>query len=367
MGTLTREELRELYRMLHLTRAVEEKLERLVKQGKLAGNLYRSLGQEATAVGSAFALEEGDWVCPAIRDLGALFARGLDPEEMFLQYMARGPSLTGGKDTTTHFIVPELGILGPISPMGTAISVMAGMAHAFQVSGSDRVCLTYQSEGGSRAGAFHEGTNMAAVREVPLVLVLEHNRWSYSTPSDAEGAVESWADVARAYDLPARHVDGNDVLEVYDATAEAVARARSGGGASMVVAETYRMLGHAQHDPQPYVDEDELAAWRERDPLDRFEDYLVEHDLESEETLGEVREAVLEQVDAAAGAALEAPRPRPDEARTGVYGQEGGVAPDAPAPWTRRSVVGYEDIPAGIEGWPGPEGADVSDGGRSDG
>lgn len=367
MGTLTREELRELYRNLLLTRTVEEKLERLVRQGEVVGNLYRSLGQEATAVGSAYALEDGDWVCPAIRDLGALFARGLEPEEMFLQYLARGESLTGGKDTTTHFIEPGLGILGPISPMGTAVSVMAGMARAFRAGGSDRVCLTYQSEGGSRTGAFHEGANLAAVSEVPLVLVLEHNRWAFSTPSDLEGAVDSWADVGEAYDLPVRHVDGNDVLEVYDAAVEGVERARGGGGATMIVAETYRMLGHAQHDAQPYVAEEELEAWRERDPVDRFEAYLVEQGFESESRLAEIREEVRARVDEAADAALDAPRPRPEEARTGVYGDAGDGDGDASVPWTRRTVVGYPDLPAGVEGWEGPGRDDASEGGGGDG
>ncbi len=348
MGSLSRHDLRRLYRHLYLTRAVEEKLERLVKQGKVVGNLYRSLGQEATAVGSAAALEEGDWLCPSIRDLGSLFVRGLEPREMFLQYMARGPSLTGGKDTTTHFVLPELGLLGPISPLGTQVSVLAGIGHAFRLRGDDRVCMTYQSDGGSRTGAFHEGMNLAAVRELPLVLVLEHNRWAYSTPSHREAAVESWADVGEAYGVPLRHVDGNDVLEVHDACAQAVARARRGEGASMVVAETYRMLGHAQHDPQPYVSEEELEAWRERDPLERLGAYLLEHGFASEEGLEELRAEVREEVDRAAEEAARAPMPDGEEARRGVH-----AAPevaDAEVPWTRRDVVGYEDLPAGIAG-----------------
>lgn len=348
MGSLSRDELHRLYRLLFLTRAVEKKLERMVKQGKVVGNLYRSLGQEATAVGSAAALEEGDWLCPAIRDLGALFVRGLDPRQAFLQYMARGPSLTGGKDTTTHFVLPELGILGPISPLGTQVSVMAGIGHAIRLRDSDRVCMTYQSDGGSRTGAFHEGMNLAAVRDLPLVLVLEHNRWAYSTPSHREAAVESWADVARAYGVPVREVDGNDVLEVHDASVQAVARARRGEGASMVVAETYRMLGHAQHDPQPYVSEEELAAWRARDPLDRFGSYLVENGFASEDGLEKTRTEIRDQVDRAAEEAVRAPMPGGAEARTGVYGDPEGA--DAAVPWTRRDVVGYEDVPAGIAG-----------------
>lgn len=350
MGTLTREELLRLHRHLLLTRTVEEQLERLVKQGRLVGNLYRSLGQEATAVGSAAALGDGDWLCPAIRDLGSLFVRGLEPREIFLQYLARGDSLTGGKDTTTHFVLPELGLLGPISPLGTQVSVMAGIAHAFRVGGSDRVCMTYQSDGGSRTGAFHEGANLAAVRRLPLVLVLEHNRWAYSTPSDSEAAVERWSDVAEAYALPVEEVDGNDVLAVFDAAERAVDRARRGEGASMVVAETYRMLGHAQHDPQPYVDEEELEAWGDRDPIERYEAFLVAEGLLDEDALRERRQGIADEVERAAGEALEAELPRPEEALTRVYG--GGES--AEVPWTRRERVGYEDLPAGFEGWSGP-------------
>lgn len=352
MGTLTRDELLDLHRHLLLTRTVEEELERLVKQGRLVGNLYRSLGQEATAVGSAAALEDGDWLCPAIRDLGALFVRGVGPREIFLQYMARGSSLTRGKDTTTHFVLPELGVLGPISPLGTQVSVLAGIAHAFRVRGEDRVCLTFQSDGGSRTGAFHEGMNFAAVRGLPLVLVLEHNRWAYSTPSDLEAAVESWRDVAEAYGVPVEEVDGNDVLAVHDAASRAVDRARAGEGASMIVAQTYRMLGHAQHDPQPYVDEEELEAWRERDPIRRFERFLLGERLLDEEELEERRERVSDEVERAAEEAIAAELPDPEEARTRVYAELGS---QAAVPWTRRRVVGYEDLPAGVQGWPGPQ------------
>lgn len=356
MGTLTRDELRELYRLMHLTRATEEALERLVKQGHVVGNLYRSLGQEATAVGSAYALEEGDWLCPAIRDLGALFVRGATPREIFLQYTARGAAGTQSKDTTTHFTDPDRGLLGPVSPLGDQLCVLAGIALAFRKRGSDRVCMAYQGEGATRTGSSHEGINFAAVQELPLVVVLEHNRWSFSTPSHLEAAVEEWSDVAEAYGVPVWHVDGNEVLQVYDAAAEAVDHARGGGGVGLVVAETYRMLGHAQHDPQPYVDEEELEEWRDRDPLDRFEEYLTEYGFASESGLRELREEVERQVEEAAAGALEVPRPDPEQARSRVYAPDAeaggtGAEPDAPVPWTRREVVGYPDLPAGVSGW----------------
>lgn len=361
MGTLNASQLRDLYRHMYLTRAVEERLETMAKQGHLVGNLYRSLGQEATAVGSAYALRDGDWVCPAIRDLGALFVRGIPPRHVFLQYTARGARGTGGRDTTTHFTVPELGVLGPVSPLGDQLCVLSGIALAFRKRGQEWVCLSFQGEGATRSGASHEGLNFAAVQELPVVVVLEHNRWSFSTPSDEQGAMEEWTDVAKAYGLPVWHVDGNDVLEVYDAAVEAVERARRGEGAGMVVAETYRMRGHAQHDDQSYVDRDELDRWRERDPLERFEAYLVENGFGNGESLRGLRDEVDREVEEAATAALEAPRPRPEQARSRAYadrprGEGGrGAGPAATVPWTRREVVGYEELPAGVPGWWPPD------------
>ena len=341
MASLSHRQLRELCRFLYRTRGLEERFERLFKQGHIVGGLYRSLGQEATAVGSAYALEEGDWLAPSIRDLGALLVRGLRPVEMLLQYTARAGSLTGGKDNTNHFTVPELGLLGPVSPLGTQLCVLNGVALAFRVRGERRVCMTYQGEGATRTGASHEGLNFAAVQELPMVVILEHNRWAFSTRSTREAAVEDWADVAGAYGLPVESVDGNDVLAVYDAARRAVSRARDGGGAGLIVAETYRMLGHAQHDSQPYVPEQELETWRERDPIDRFERYLRENGFETETSLAALRSEVDEALDRAVDEALSHAMPAPDDARTRVYSEP---APE-PRPWTRRDPVGYPDLP----------------------
>lgn len=345
MTSLDDGQLLELYRYLYLTRALEERFEKLFKQGHIVGGLYRSLGQEATAVGSAYALEEGDWLAPGIRDLGALLVRGVEPRLMLLQFMARANPWTGGRDNFNHFTVPELGILGPVSPLGDQLCVLNGVAMAFGKRGRDRVCMAYQGEGATRTGASHEGMNFAAARQLPLVVVLEHNRWSFSTPSRREGAVETWTDVSKAYGMPVFHVDGNDVEGVHGASVEAVAHVRSGAGPAMVVAETYRMLGHAQHDPQPYVPEEELERWREKDPLRRFSERLVSEHGFAEDRLAETRSAVDAEIDDAVDEALDTPRPEPEEARQRVYSGPDGAAE---VPWTRRSVVGYPDLPASV-------------------
>lgn len=334
-------DLPRIYRCLVLTRGLEERLERLFKQGHIVGGLYRSLGQEGTAVGTALALEDGDWLAPSIRDLGALLVRGVRPLDALLQYTARSGSLCAGKDNTNHFTAPELGILGPISPLGTQLCVLNGVAMSFRRRGERRICMTYQGEGATRAGASHEGLAFAAALGLPIVVVLEHNRWAFATRSTRLAAVEDWTDVSKAYGIPAIGVDGNDVLAVHDAAVEAVTRARRGDGPTIIVAETYRMLGHAQHDPQTYVPAAELEEWRARDPITRFERYLLEHDLAALDELETIRASVDEELDAAVDEALAAPMPDPEEARTRVYArEEPGITP-----WTRRDPVGYADVP----------------------
>lgn len=332
-----------LYRHMVLTRAVEERLETLFKQGRVVGGLYRSLGQEATAVGSAFALGPGDWLAPSIRDAGALYVRGLAPLDMLRQYTARAESPCSGKDNVNHFTLPELGLLGPVSPLGTQLCVLNGVALAFKQRREQRVCMTYLGEGASRTGASHEGFALAAALDLPIVIVLQHNRWAFGTRSDRIAAVEDWADTAAAYGLPVRSVDGNDVLEVHEAAREAVNRARTGGGPSVLVAETYRMLGHAQHDAQQYVPPEELAAWRDRDPIAGFERTLLDEGWLSEPGLAEIRTAVDAELAQAVEQVLSESHPAPEEARTRVYADP---AEDPPAPWTRADPVGYRDLPS---------------------
>lgn len=323
-----------------LTRGLEERLETLFKQGHIVGGLYRSLGQEATAVGSAWALEQGDWLAPSIRDMGALFVRGLDVREMLRQYTARGTSLCAGKDNTTHFTVPELGLLGPVSPLGTQLCVLNGVALAFKQRGEPNVCMTYQGDGASRTGASHEGFSLAAALDLPIVVWLEHNRWAFGTSSRKESAVADWLDTASMYGVPAESVDGNDVVAVHRAAKAAVDRARSGGGMTILVAETYRMLGHAQHDSQKYVPKDELEEWRRRDPIEHCE-LLINLDEESEAIVAEIRDSVAAELDAAVDDVLSEPDPAPEEALTRVY-ESSDL--DASVPWTRGPVPGYGDL-----------------------
>ena len=250
---LGREDQLRLYHFMKLTRMVEARLGNLYRQGKVVGGLYSSLGQEATAVGSAYALAPGDFMGPLIRNLGSMLVRGVQPREVMAQYLAKGASPTGGKDGNTHFGDLSRGLVAPISMLGALIPVMAGVALAGRMQGKDLVALTYIGDGGTSTGDFHEGLNFAAVQNLPLVVVAENNGYAYSTPVAMQMRIKHIAARAAAYGIPGEICDGNDVLAVYEATRRAVERARGGGGPTLIEAKTFRMKGHAEHDDAGYV------------------------------------------------------------------------------------------------------------------
>lgn len=319
---LPRERQLDLYRLMKLTRMVEDRLGNLYRQGKVVGGLYSSRGQEATSVGSAYALEPHDMMGPLIRNLGSMLVRGVKPREVMMQYMARSDSPTGGKDGNTHFGDLSRGLVAPISMLGAVIPVMTGVALAGKMLGKDLVALTYIGDGGTSTGDFHEGLNLAAVLGVPFVLIAEHNGYAYSTPTSRQMRVKDIAIRAAAYGIPGVSVDGNDVLAVYEATRQAVERARAGGGPSLIEAKTFRMKGHAEHDDAGYVPKELFEVWKEKDPIQRFERHLLGNGLATEDELRAVTAKIDEELNAEVDFALASPMPPPERAFEGVYSPE---------------------------------------------
>jgi pyruvate dehydrogenase E1 component alpha subunit/2-oxoisovalerate dehydrogenase E1 component alpha subunit len=322
MTTLTPERQKELYRYMLLNRLVEERLVNLYRQGKVVGGLYRSLGQEATSVGTAYALEEGDILAPLIRNLGSTLVRGVSARDILTQYMARATSPSHGKDANLHFSVPSKGVYAPISMLGTLIPVVAGMCLAERMKGSRTVGMTYIGDGGTSVGAFHEGLNFAAVQKLPFVLIVESNGWAYSTPSSAQCAARTLADKAIGYGVPGKVVDGNDVFEVYEITKEAVERARGGEGPTLIECKTYRMNGHAEHDAQAYVDKDDLGLWKSRDPIARCERVLELSGVMPERERRGIHDELQAMLDEDVAFAESSPFPDPAVAFHGVYADE---------------------------------------------
>ena len=317
--TLSRERQLELYRFLKLNRLVEDRLTNLYRQGKVVGGLYGSRGQEAVSVGTAYALGPADIVAPLIRNLGVMLVRGVSPREVFTQYMARGTSPTGGKDCNLHFGDLKRGLISPISMLGALVPVMAGVGLAAKLQHRSYVAMTYIGDGGTSTGDFHEGMNVAAVLGVPLVVVAEHNGYAYSTPTARQMKIKDLAQRAAAYGIPARTVDGNDVLAVYEAARAMIETARAGGGPQLLEVKTFRMKGHAEHDDASYVPKELVEQWRAKDPIDRFERHLLAGELATQDDLDAIVGRINAELDAEVDFALASPMPPPERAREGVY------------------------------------------------
>lgn len=345
--SLTRTQRLELYYWMRLTRSLEERLVNLYRQTKVVGGLFRSLGQEADAVGSAYALRKGDILSPLIRNLGSMLVKGATPLEILKQYMARGDSPTRGRELNIHFGDIERGFIGQISPLGDMVPVMAGVTLTFRMRGEDRVGLVYVGDGATSTGAFHEGINFAAVQRCPLVVVIENNGYAYSTPTTKQTAAARLVDKAIGYGIPGERADGNDVIATYEATKRAVDRARRGEGASIVELMTYRRKGHAEHDNQSYVPEGEGERWaRENDPIDRYVARLIGEGVLAEE-LAEIDVRVQGEIDEATDVAEASGVPEPLDALVGVYADP----PEAEPLWFRAGKRAAVDVNERPEGW----------------
>jgi len=347
--TLTREQKLELYYYMRLTRSLEERLVNLYRQTKVIGGLFRSLGQEADAVGAAYALDKskGDILSPLIRNLGAMLVRGAEPTEVIKQYMAKGDSPTKGKELNIHFGGIERGFVGQISHLGDMVPVMAGVTLAAKMRGEDRVGLVFVGDGATSTGAFHEGINFASVQRCPLVVIVENNGYAYSTPVSKQTAAKSFVDKAIGYGIPGEQADGNDVLAVYDVTKRAVDRARRGEGVTLIELITYRRKGHAEHDNQSYVPEGEIDRWAaENDPIDRFTKVLRSEKVKAAE-LTAIDDRVKAEIDAATDVADASPMPEPVEALRGVYAGQ----PNVPPLWFREDVSSAVEKNERASGW----------------
>ena len=312
---MTDDQLLELYYYLKLNRSVEERLLTLYKQNKVVGGLYRSLGQEAISVGSAYALQPQDIVAPLIRNVGCYLVRGFRPRDLFTQYMAKATSPTGGRDCNTHFGDVKRGVIAPISMLGAMIPVMVGAAWAAKHKGEKRCAMTYIGDGGTSTGDFHEGLNLASVWKAPFVLIAEHNQYAYSTPTTKQMAIRDLADRAHAYGIPAEIVDGNDILAVFEATRRGLEHARSGQGPYFLECKTMRMRGHAEHDDARYVPADLLDEWRKRDPIALFEKKLKSRKLQTDA----VDKRIQQEIEEDAEFAENSPFPEPENALDGVF------------------------------------------------
>jgi TPP-dependent pyruvate/acetoin dehydrogenase alpha subunit len=330
---LTREDRALLLRYMLLMRLSEERGITLYRQGKVPGSFYDGRGQEAISVGGSFVLGPRDRICILHRDLGAHFVRGVTPDRYLANYMGRAGGVTGGKDGNMHFGDRDLGCVGMVSMLPDMAQVAVGMALAIKMKREPRIAMTFFGEGATANGQCHEALNFAGVHRLPVVFVLENNKFAYSTPTELEYAVDP-VKRAAVYGFPGLSVDGNDVEAVFEASREAAERARAGEGPTLIECHTMRMHGHGAHDDMSYVPEGMLEEWERRDPIDRYERRMREQHGFTGDELASIRERVEREVAEAAERALASPMPEPELALEGVYAERFEPLGDGQAPWS---------------------------------
>lgn len=316
---LGRESLVELLYWMKLQRAVEDRIVSLYKQGEIVGGVYTGHGHEAIGVGSAIQVGEEDVIFPSHRDLGAFLIKGMSPAAVFAQYLGRVGGPTRGRDGNVHMGDWDLGIGAFVSHMADTVPVSAGVAFSFQYRDEPHVVLCYNGDGATSRGDWHEGLNLAAVLDLPVVYICVNNRWAYSTPLERQMAVRRVSERAAGYGIPGETVDGNDVLAVHQSVRAAIQRARAGEGPSLVECMTYRMTGHSHADSAEYVPEEFFEEGRRRDPIDRFTRWLAGHDLIDHDRLEELEDRIDREVEDAVEEAKASPYPDGSETFQGVY------------------------------------------------
>ena len=311
----------ELYYFMALNRKLDERLGHLYRQNKVVGGLYSSLGQEACSVGTAYALERGDFLAPMIRNLGSMMVRGVEPLQVIGQYCARACGPTGGKDLNVHFGWIDRGLVSPISMLASLVPVFAGIALEMKMKGKKNVALTYVGDGATSTTDFHEGLNFAAVHKLPLIIIVENNLYAYSTHVSKQFNVKDFIVRAQGYGCYGEIVDGNNVLAALEVTRRARQRCIEGGGPVLIEAKTFRRKGHAEHDDAGYVPAELRAEWELKDPLDAYRRFLEMHRvIESPRELEEIDAKIVQILDAAVDEALASPFPDPSTLMENVYG-----------------------------------------------
>jgi TPP-dependent pyruvate/acetoin dehydrogenase alpha subunit len=316
---LKRADLLQMYYYLRLTRALEDRITALYRQGRIVGGVYTCNGMEAISVAYASALEQNDIIAPFHRDMGAFLVRGITPGEVIAQYLGKRTGPTKGKDGNVHIGDLKRGVIGFVSHLADNYPVATGVALAFRLRGESRVVVTNTGDGGTSRGDFHEAMNFAAVRKLPVVFFCCNNQYAYSTPLSLQMAITDVVDRAKAYGMPGQIVDGNDVAAVYRVARLAIQQARSGGGPTFIECKTMRMHGHSEHDSAKYVPRQLLEEWKAKDPIVKAEQMIKDLAYGDETMFREVEDRAKKEVEAGLEFAEQSPLPEGPETLEGVF------------------------------------------------
>jgi len=309
----------EMYDRMLTIRRFELRVIELFREGVIRGSTHTYIGMEANAVGCCTALRTDDYITSTHRGHGHCIAKGGDVRLMMAELLGKATGYCKGKGGSMHIADLDVGILGANGIVGGGIGIATGAALSAKMRGSGQVCVCFFGEGGINQGTFHENANLASIWKLPVIYFCENNQYAMSMSVKRATAVADIASRAAAYDMPGVNVDGMDVLAVYEATRQAVERARAGEGPSLIVATTYRFEGHNIGDPQPYRSRDEVEEWRKRDAIERFGRFLIDEGIATRAEIEAIHQAVDQKIDEAVEFARQSPEPELSSLEDDVY------------------------------------------------
>ncbi len=316
---LQREDCIDMLRTMHTIRFFEQTVDDLFGRGLVHGTMHLSTGQEASAVGSIYALRDDDYILSTHRGHGHCIAKGADINLMMAEFMGKETGYCRGRGGSMHIADMEGRNLGANGVVGGGVPLAVGVGLALQMQGRDEIIMGFFGDGAANQGSFHEALNMAAIWSLPLVYVCENNQYGMSMSTKRAFNIERISQRADGYGMPGVTVDGNDVVEVYEAATEAVARARAGEGPTLLECVTYRWKGHSKSDQELYRTKQEIQAWKERDPIPRFRDLLLAGGVISQEEATFIEETARRIISEALEFAQASPEPSVDTILEGVY------------------------------------------------
>lgn len=318
---ISAEQMQRLYRLMKLTRMLDDRAMRLQRQGRI-GFYVPSIGQEACAVGSAFPLGEKDWSFPSYREPGAALTLGVKVQDMVNEWYGNAEDVTKGRQMPVHYSFAKQRFVSISSPIGTQIVQATGAAMAMQIRKDKGVAVTWFGDGATSSNDFHSGLNFAGVYKAPVVFFCTNNQWAISCPLSQQTASATIAEKAVAYGFPGVRVDGNDVLAVVQATQAAVDRARRGDGPTLIEALSFRLGPHSSSDdPTRYRPKAEVDEWQQRDPIERLKGYLEKLQLWSPAQDEKLTAEINEEIAAAVAHAENVPMPASASLFEDVYAE----------------------------------------------
>ena len=319
MELLTKSKAEELYSTMLRIRRFEERVGQHYAGGEIPGFIHLYIGEEATAAGICGALDKGDLITSTHRGHGHCIAKGGNLDFMMAELFGRSTGYCKGKGGSMHIADLDIGILGANGIVGGGIPIAVGAALGIKYKNSRAVAVAFFGDGATNIGSFHESCNLASVWELPVVFVCENNLYAQTTPISEHQLTKKLISRGAAYDMPCLSIDGNDVVEVYEAALTAVERARKGSGPTFVECKTYRWHGHWEGDPQPYRTRKEVEEWRRRCPIQKFKRYLSERGILSEDALEKIESQIQIDLDEAVEFARKSAFPEPSEALDDIY------------------------------------------------